>query len=179
MRWGPAPLALALLTLGLTACGTTAHSTGKTAGTGRQTPGLFYDRDDGPVRFFGHEAEAAETQAIGSLVRRYYALAARADGTGACPLIHSLISTTIVEDYGHVATLRGKSCATVISKLFAQHRRELVADSATLEVLGVRVEANRALVLLRFQDAREPDHIEVSREGRTWRIWELLAGRMP
>jgi hypothetical protein len=187
-----APLTIALLGLGATACGEVDKRTGsapKTASNAAATGGSparvyvttakAFDGDDAPVRFFGHEASAAERQPITALLTHYYAAAAKEDGAKACPLIHSLIAETIPEDYGQTPALRGTTCAVVMSKLFKQHHRQLVIDSATLEVTSVRVEGGRALALLRFAKAPVPNHIPVHREGRTWKIWELLDGPMP
>lgn len=174
-------LAITLLGLGATACGGASERTGstlKTASSATAT-GLTFDSDDGPVRFYGHEAGAANRQAITTLVTRYYAVAVKEDGAKACPLIHSLIAETIPEDYGELPASRGKTCAVVMSKLFKQRHQQLITDSATLEVISVRVEGGTTLVLLRFAKAPEPNYIPVHREGHTWKIWELFAGHMP
>ncbi len=170
-------LTIALLSLGAAACGSSNKHTGLTTDE-VGTPKAF-DSDDAPVRFYGHEADAADRQAITALLTRYYAVAARGDGAEACPMIDSLIAETIAEDYGELPALRGKTCTTVVSKLFAQHHQQLTVDSATLEVTGVRVEGGRALALVRFAKAPVPDYIAVHREGSVWRIWELFAGQLP
>lgn len=186
-------LTIALLGLGASACGSagnTAGSQSSTASNAASTShraatltttatGVTFDADDGPIRFYGHEASGAERQAISALVRRYYAAAARQDGSQACRVMHSLTAETVAEDYGQTPALRGKTCAVVMSKLFKQRHRELILDSVTLEAIAVRVEGGTALVLLRFAKASEPDHIKLRREGRTWRTWDLLAGHMP
>jgi hypothetical protein len=130
------------------------------------------------VRFYGHEAGRADRQAIGALVKRYYAAATRRDGAAACRLIHTLTIETAVESYTERPGAHAASCSTILSGLFEQHRRELVHDSATLKVVDMRVGSLTALVLLRFK-ARQPDHLEVHREGATWKLWDLLASHMP
>ncbi len=187
-----AALALALLgAMGIAACGeshkassptTRADSnavTGQSKAAGDVTTAKAFDSDDAPVRFFGHEASAAERQPIVALITRYYALAAKGDGVHACPLIHSLVVESIAEEYGSLPALRAKTCGAIVSNLFRQRHSRLVLDSTTLEITSVRVEGNRALVLLRFAKAPVPNYIPVHREGRAWKIWELFDGQMP
>jgi hypothetical protein len=142
------------------------------------TPKSF-DSDDAPVRFFGHEASPAERRAVTALMTRYYALAAKEDGAKACPLIASVIAERIPEEFDEQTAFRGKTCAIIMSKVFAQRHRQLLLQSSTLEVTSVRVEGNRALVLVRFAHAPVPNHIAVHREGSTWKIWELFDSRLP
>jgi hypothetical protein len=199
MRVLLAPLAIALVGFGANACGeaskpagsasTTASSpavtTGRPETVTTTATGLVFDSDDDPIRFYGHEADAAESRAITALVRGYYAGAAKDDGARACRMIHPLIAEAIPEDYAEQPSLRGKTCAVVMSKLLKQlHRRHAPEsaspkESATLEVIGVRVEGGIALVLLRFANAPEPDHIAVHLEGHNWKIWELFGNHMP
>jgi hypothetical protein len=190
----PSLALLAIALLGLSACADTHRTAVSTLKTTSSTPtsadgptttvttatGLTtYDSDDAPLRFYGHAASEPERQAITAVVRRYYALAARMDGAGACQLIHSLIAETIVEGYGSLPASRGKTCAAVMSKIFGHRRQQLRLDSATLAVVSIRVQGVTGLVLLRFAKAAEPNHIQVRREGTVWKIWNLLANRMP
>jgi hypothetical protein len=199
MRVLLAPLAITLLGFGANACGeaskpagsapTTASSAAATTGhpetVTTTATGLVFDSDDDPVRFYGHEADTAQRQAITALVKSYYAAAAKDDGAKACRMIHPLIAEAIPEDYEEQPALRGRTCAVVMSKLLKQlhgrHAPESATprESATLKVIGVRVEGGIALVLLRFADAPEPDHIAVHLEGHSWKIWELFGNHMP
>ncbi len=191
-----APLAIALLlACGLASCGEADRAATSASATSAKAPtaianaegshitttpeGIVYDGDDGPIRFFGQEAGASDRQALTALVSRYYAAAAKEDGAGACPLMAALTVETIPEDYGEEPELSGKTCATIMSKLFAQRHAELLRDSATLKVIDARVQGNRALLLLRFNGAAEPNHIAAHHEGSAWKIWELLATHMP
>lgn len=191
MKRSSTPIVTALTALLMTACGhadRTVHpnpirraatSVSDLASSETTFDGLTYDRDDDAVRFYGHEASRADRQAIGALVKRYYVAAARRDGAAACRLIHSLTIETAVEGYTERSGAHAASCSTILSGLFEQHRRKLVHDSATLKVVDVRVGSLTALVLLRFAKARQPDHLEVHREGAAWKLWDLLASHMP
>jgi hypothetical protein len=190
-----APLAIALLSFNVTACGEADQPTRSTSKSASNTAttvsnaegshitttatGIVYDGDDGPIRFYGHEAGAADKQAITTLVRRYYAVAAKKNGTAGCALLASLTADTIPEDYEELTGPHARTCPAIMFKLFDQRHQELVRDNTTLEVISVRIEGNRALALLRFAKASEPNHVSVHREGPTWKIWEIFANHMP
>lgn len=199
MRALLALLALALLGFSANACGSASRPAGSASTTApgaaattghpetvtTTATGTVFDEDDSSVRFYGHEASAPQWQAITALVKSYYAAAAKDDGAKACRMIHSLIAEAIPEDYAEQPSLRGKTCAVVMSKLFKQLHRQHAPESATpresatLEVIGVRVEGGVALVLLRFAKMPEPHHTAVHLEGHTWKMWELFGNHMP
>jgi hypothetical protein len=141
--------------------------------------GLIYDHDDTPTRLYGHQAGRRNKQAIGALVKLYYAAAAKRDGATACRLIHALTIEATVESHAERPGAHTENCSTILSGLFEQHHLELVHDSATLKVVDVRVGSLTALALLRFAKASQPAHLEVHREGNTWKLWSLLASHMP
>ncbi len=192
-------LVLALCSVGVSACGgagkgasadshaaSNAAATATTVRTVVSDPALHHhqvksdndgdgDNSDDDIRW-GNAASAAERQAVITLVRRYYALAAASNGAAGCSLIYSLLAEEIPELYGEPPgppSLRGGTCAVVMSELFKHKHRQLVADSATLEVIGVRVKRLRGLALLHFAGSPERD-IPVHREHRAWRIDALL-----
>jgi hypothetical protein len=72
--------------------------------------------------------------------------------------------------------LRGKSCAVVLSKLFKQHHKLLGGESATLKVMTVRVEGDKALTVLSFANLPEVRQMTERREGSGWKIVTLLDG---
>jgi len=107
---------IALLGLGLGACGDAGKHTGpapkspySTRAGGAMTatvsstapPGGYLrgdgdgdepnhrDRDNYSTRHYGHAASAAQERAIAALVKRYYAAGAAGDGAAACALIYS------------------------------------------------------------------------------------------
>jgi hypothetical protein len=194
-------LAIALSSVGASACGGTRGSLGvasrasssvavTASGPTQTRPGLptdgdgdndspsnsRYDGDDSAVLYFGHAVSAAEARAITGLVEHYYAAAAVNDGATACSMIYSIIAESVVEDYGQSSgpsAVSGKTCATVVSKLFNQHHRELVSKAAALKVTRVRVEGDRGVVLLRF-GATSERRILVHYERGTWKMDDLL-----
>lgn len=198
MRPPLTPLTVALLSLGLTACGgastldgshsttspsvTTTDSAPATTATSAtptsQPPKNDIDNDsdnNNDDYAYGHAASAADRRAVTALVERYFAAAAAGDGATACPLIYSLFAEEIPELYGEPPgppALRGSTCAVVMSKLFKQRHRQMVADHATLEVTDVRVKGRRAHALLRFETGARD--LLVHREGRVWKVDEML-----
>jgi hypothetical protein len=107
---------IALLGLGVSACGNAGKRTGSApesssstaaaaaaAAAGTVTPVGGYLRGDGDVddeanhtdqddyatRNYGHAASAADVRAIVALVKRYYAAGAAGDGAAGCTLIYS------------------------------------------------------------------------------------------
>jgi hypothetical protein len=111
---------IALLGLGLGACGdagkhtgpvpkssySTRAARGATTATASSTapPGGYLrgdgdgdepnhrDRDNYSTRHYGHAASAAQERAIAVLVKRYYAAGAAGDGAAACALIYSSLA---------------------------------------------------------------------------------------
>lgn len=191
-------LAIAAVCLGVGACADTYHPSHSTSTSSASTPGtpghpetftttpsgVRFDQDDASIRFYGHQAGAPEQQAITTLIERYYAAAAQDDGARACRLVHSLIAETIPEQ-DEVSTGKHETCAIAFSLLLRRLHKQrapesaTAKESATLKVIGVRVDGDIALALLRFGKAPEPDHITVHLEGRTWKIWELFGHHMP
>jgi hypothetical protein len=127
---------------------------------------------------WGSATSATDRRAVVSLVKHYYAVAAAGDGARGCALIYSLLAEEIPELYGEPPgppSLRGGTCAVVMSKVYRQKHRQLVAKIATIDVIGVRVKRLRGLALLRFKGSPERD-IPVHREHHAWRIDALLDG---
>jgi hypothetical protein len=135
------------------------------------------EADDDNNHVFGHPASAADRRAIAALVERYYAAAAAGDGAAACSLLYSFFAESVAEDYGQAvggSSTPGATCAAVISKLFAQRRRLLKADSATLKVAAVRIRGKRGSVLLSF-DGQPPRHyLQVHTELGAWKVEAML-----
>jgi hypothetical protein len=127
---------------------------------------------------WGYAASPVYRRAVVALLERYYALASAGDGAAGCSLTYSLLAEEIPELYGEPPGppgLRGSTCEQVMSKLFRQKHRQLVADSATLEVIGVRVKRLRGLALLHFRGSPERD-IPVHLEHGAWRVDAVLDG---
>lgn len=131
---------------------------------------------------FGHPASAADARAIAALVRRYYAAAVRDNGAAACRLLYSSLAESVPEDYGQSsgpAGLHGKTCAVVLSKLFAQTRERLRADSVTLRVVAVRVDLKRGSARLSFGMGKPSQYMLLHRERGAWKTSTLLAVGRP
>jgi hypothetical protein len=122
------PLAMAILSVGSTACGgagagadptTSAHSsnvTTKSATTvtnSRQASNKVDADKDNDIEApyddtnnvgalpYRHTASAVDRRAVAALVRRYYRTAVAEDGAKACSMIERSLAAAIVEDYGH------------------------------------------------------------------------------
>jgi hypothetical protein len=191
------PLAVALPVAGAVACGgggghvgsssptassdasvTAAVSVKTASATASVHPAQAADHaaNAGGVTVWGQPASTADRRAVAAVVMNYYAAAAAGDGVAACALIYSIFAEEIAEVYGQPpgpAALRGRTCAVVMSKLFAQQHQQLVSERARLEVSAVRVKGLRGRALLRFADGPERE-IEVHRERQKWRIDALL-----
>jgi hypothetical protein len=181
MKALPALLTAALLALGTTACGDSSGTdSSSSVAASRGSPKLDRDNDndnnndDNHVLYYGHEASATDRQAIITLLTDYYAAAAANDGAKACPLLMSFLAESVPEDIGHNPKLRGKSCAVVMSKLFKQHHKLLSGESASLKVMTVRVEDDKALTVLSFANLPEVRQMTERRDGNSWKIVSLL-----
>jgi hypothetical protein len=174
-------VAIALLALGAGACGGARRASGLLMGDqdADNPHGGYYDSDDNGVRYQGHEASAADRQAITVLIKRYYAAAASDDGAGACALTYYIDIETIPEQYGQPPGplwLRGaKTCPAVLSLVFKHFHSRL---TAAIEVTGVRVSGDRADVLVGFRTL-PAGVVKARREGHTWKIDGLLAVALP
>ncbi len=135
-----------------------------------------HNDDDEKVLYFGHAADATDQRISLALVTRYFALAATGDGAKACSLLVPFIAESVAENDGHSPALRGKTCAVVMSKLFKLHHRSLAEKNATLKAIEVRVESDRALVVLEFPTIPEVRQITERRVGSTWKLLDLLDG---
>jgi len=140
------------------------------------------DTNNNGVVDFGHEADAADTQAITDLVKRYFAAALAGNGAAACSMLYSTLSESVPEDYGESPPgqpyMRGTTCPAVLKLLFKHEHPQLAAEVPKLQVARVRLSEHHGLVVLRF--AKLPERqISVGREGHTWRIQGLLDSPMP
>ncbi len=173
----PVLIAIALLGLGATACGSSSNATGSTSHhtvkRDRDDDGDNND-DDGKYLNYGHAASGTEKQALTTLVTGYYQAAATNDGAKACALLYPFIAESVVEDYGDTAALSGSTCAAVMSKLFERRHRLLVGESATLKMYAIRVNGDKALTVLSFATLPEVRLIQERRDGKTWLVMNLL-----
>lgn len=142
----------------------------------------YYDSDDNSVRFYGHAVSDPERHVISALVERYYAAAAAENGATACTMISAPIVDSIPETLGGPAGppyLQGnKTCAKIVSRLFAQNHEQLSTYDALLHVDGVRRSGDRVLVIMRFRGHPARQIAAVDEHG-SWKIQALLDDELP
>ena len=133
-----------------------------------------YDRDNDADPTYGPAVSASERPAIVSLIERYYRIAAAGNGARACSLLYPLVAEITVEEHrpgkGPPA-LRGRTCAQVLSRIFAQGHRELAEDVATMHVGWIQLQARQAVALVHFGPNRE----RVVRVHRAPGGWQMYA----
>lgn len=204
----PALVSLAILCTGLGACGnatvptsrqstdTTGAYKGSPSTVSRTTASGAYlkndgDKDSDDVKHrgtlpddhddhellapYGPEADRAERHAVAIVVKRYYEAAAAGDGVQACALLDKQLAEGLVEA-GQAART---GCATSLTRLFAEDRKQLAAEKvATMVVTGVHVKGDLGIALLGFSAAPESE-ILVEREGRAWKLGALFGAVIP
>jgi hypothetical protein len=128
-----------------------------------------YDADDSAVLYFGHAAGDTDRRAVTGLIKRYYAAAAADNGVSVCSLVYALQAELAAESYGEQLGLPNSDCAVVMSKLMQRRHAQAVAEAAALEVLRVRIEGNRGVVVLRV--GKPPvRHVFVRKDHGVWRM---------
>jgi hypothetical protein len=142
--------------------------------------GSYFDRDDDPIRRFGHAAGAADRHAVTALLEHYFTAAITADGATACSLLERLRVTVIPEDIVQWGPpyLSGTTCAAVMSKVLRLNHRQVAAHRPTLRVSDVRLEGDVGLVMLAFGKLPGRE-MTVRREGVTWKLDSLLDNELP
>jgi hypothetical protein len=148
----------------------TSTSTTETDSKGRGDEGV------GAISKYGHPAQGPEKRAITALVRAYYVAAAADDGAKACSLLYSLLEEAVPENYGQPPgppSLRGKTCATVLIKLFKQVPNQSSSVLAKTEVTGVRVRGRVGFAQLR-SSGMPMGQISVEREHQSWKVSSLI-----
>lgn len=176
-------LALVLVGLAVAACG----NSGNANRSSTKAVVLKRDRDDdgdnndddAQVLYYGSAPSPGERQAITSLVTGYYAAAAAEDGAKACTLLMPFVAESVVEDIGHSAGFRGKSCAVVMSKLFKSQHALIAGESASLKFYAVRVNGGKALTVLSFANLPEVRVLPERRDSSgAWKVLDLQDGIM-
>jgi len=94
----------------------------------------------------------------------------------ACGLLHWLLAEELVEQHARgkgPRSLRGASCAEIVSKLFKLHRHALTDGIALLKVTTVQVRATHAWAVVDLGGARK--YIAFARrEGAAWKLGMML-----
>jgi hypothetical protein len=131
---------------------------------------------------FGHAADAADTHAITSLIKRYYAAAYTENGAKACKLLYSTLEEAVPEDYGQSPPsqpyMRGTTCTAVLTLLFKHYHPQLTVEMPKLTVARVRLIEHHGIAILNFGSLPQRQ-IPVAREGHIWKIEALLDSEVP
>jgi hypothetical protein len=136
-----------------------------------------YPHGDNSIQTFGKAAGEADTQAVTSAVKRYYAAVAAGDGAAACALLSSGLSKSIVQGFGRSPALRGKGCAGILALLFKRQPGKAAESLAAIEVTRVRLKGDRGFALLRSKTMPSGE-ITVDREGGAWKIGSLIGSSL-
>lgn len=207
MRRSLALLAATLLSLTAIACGTskTAHTASQrsptavtSAAASAPSPG-GYSRNDGDADFddtasyhgspanddlallarYGPRAGRADSSAVASVVKRYYAASASGDGATACSLLAASLAEAVAAGQSQPGNgASGHTCAAAMSLLLSQQRERLrEEDVATMTVIAVHVKGKLGLAVLGFRTAPE-SNIVLEREGRAWKIDALYGSEL-
>jgi hypothetical protein len=170
----------------IVACGGSGHSSStasapvssSAAFTGKRPP---LNAQALEIANYGRGASPAERRAITQIVDEFYRAAGADDGAKACKLIYSILEESIAQDYGQAPappSLRGSTCAVVMSKLFEQVPGQPPAVLAGTKVLDVRVKGINGYALLRSSVMPEGE-IQVKRELGNWKIASLVGIPLP
>jgi hypothetical protein len=141
--------------------------------TDRDNDGDHND-DDLHMLGFGYEAGPADYRASVTLLKAYYAAAASENGAKACTLLAPFLAESVAEHVGDSPALRGKTCAVVMSKLFATTHKLLVEENATLQIQAIRVGGDRALAAIYFPSIPEVRQMAERRIDGGWKLLTLL-----
>lgn len=136
-----------------------------------------YDTDNDADPVFKQVTSAADHRAIVALIKRYYAVALEGDGAQACSMLDPLLVESLLEEHERgrgPPALRGKTCAQIATKTFAQSHRELVEENTSIDVLWVAVTGNLGTSLVRFGPYRELVLLTRRTDG-VWRMDVLLS----
>jgi hypothetical protein len=180
---------LASATFVLMGCGgnTSAHDPGSAGVSSPSNPGPpdgdgdvdrygqgRYDIDSDANPTFGPYATPAERQAVAAFIKRYYAIAATGNGAKACALLDPLVAEMVAQGRNvgwGPSSLKGGTCPRVATEFFAQRRRELFEDVATLRVGWVQLQAKQAIALVHFGSKRE----RIVRLRRRYGVWQMFS----
>lgn len=182
MRTLLALLATMLLSLCLAACGgsgssASTHAAASTTAKKDRDNDSDGGDDDNPVLYYAQATSGANRRAIESLIVDYYAASATENGAKACTLLMPFVAESVVENIGHSPGIEGKSCASVMSKLFKLHHSELATKVAELKFYSVRANSRKALILVSFSYLPEVRQVILRRDSSgTWKVMSLLDG---
>lgn len=142
----------------------------------------YDDTNNNSTLNFGHEANSADTRTITALIKRYYTAALAENGAKACSMIYSTLEEAVPEDYGQSppgpSYMSGTTCSAVLSLLFKHFHPQITLEYPKLVVARVRLVEHHGYAILHFGTLPERQ-IDVSREGHTWKIGQVLDSEVP
>ena len=146
--------------------------------------GSVYDSDDTNLADYSHSAGPAQTLIVASLVRRYLAAAAAADGAKDCSMIPQSVTSEIVPVLGGPGEppySRGRTCAEILSKIFRFYRKQLTVEARLLRVIRFGVNGYKGLATLAAKPGSAfPDRVlALQRTDGTWKIDGVLDQEQP
>jgi hypothetical protein len=140
--------------------------------------------DDREIETYGRPATAVEWRQAAAFAHAYFRAAATEDGAAACTLLTPGLRASLGGGKHNTSDnppyLRGKTCAQVMSKLFAHRHKLMVAEAAGLEVTDVRVTEITTFILLAFKGIRERRYMGVeSRNDSPPKLEALFDSQYP
>jgi hypothetical protein len=148
---------------------------------GRKGEG-YYDFDEAHIFDFGNAADPATRRSMARVVRRYYAEAAAEHGQAACGLMASKLKSAVPRTYGEGSAppaLRGRTCASVMTKLFRRLHGRIGLESATLQTGLARVAHRVGYLVLGFGGERPMFYMPVRQENGAWKIAAVVENGVP
>jgi hypothetical protein len=134
--------------------------------------------DDEAVIDYGHAASPADSNAIATLVKRFYAATNAADGTAICSLVYDVVVEGVPEDYEQSPGSKGATCAEVMTKVFARRRSQTARELGKLRVTRVRVEGTKGLVMI-YTGTHPDQYFLVHRQGPAWKMQTMFVANLP
>ncbi len=136
------------------------------------------DADDYQVLSFARAATRVERRKITALLKRYYAVAVAGDGAKACAMLYETTANEVVVEQDNWG-VRGSTCPVVMSRIFRQRHRQLLADADSLKVVLVRTDGLNGRAVLRFRGMVESRTIDTRLVGGIWKVQHPLDTPLP
>lgn len=137
--------------------------------------------EDGRIlaAYYGYLAGRADSRAIATVVKRYYALAAAGNARAACSMIAPNVVRSLPITYdrgpGAVRSRKASSCEAIVARIFERNRAEL---RAPIHLTGVLTRGANGYAL--FDSASAPPSIaSVVRARGAWMVASPLGAPIP
>jgi hypothetical protein len=146
-------------------------------------PRKIEEGDDVEVEAYSRPATAAEWRQATAFVHRFFQLAVAGDGATVCAKMTSTLRASLgggkFAENPRPSYERGKTCAEVMTKVFAHDHRELQAKLAGFEVTAVLTSDITTFVLLAFKGIRERRVMGLNKVGRSLQYEALTDSPYP